>query len=245
MSREDHALLIGTDRIPCEIHRSNRRQTVAIQVYHDQRVVVRAPARADAAFIADCLARRSRWIRRTLERIRANTRPSPPVLRYQPGEAHDYLGRRYELQVRRSHRAGVDQDGRSLRVSLRGEPTPARIRRALEAWYRERLLAASAVIIARHFEFFRRRGHPLPVVATRRMRTRWGSLAGRRRMNLNLALIRMPVECLEYVVVHELCHLEHGGHGAGFYRLMDQLLPDWRTRRQQLECTWLEPASIG
>jgi predicted metal-dependent hydrolase len=92
----------------------------------------------------------------------------------------------------------------------------------------------------------------------RKMTSRWGSLGGpvRRgalrwpgvsprtasRMTLNLALIRAPRECSEYVVVHELCHLEHRGHGRDFYRLMDQQLPDWPERKRRLESLLLLPA---
>ncbi|MBM4195714.1 MAG: M48 family metallopeptidase [Gammaproteobacteria bacterium] len=112
-----------------------------------------------------------------------------------------------------------------------------------------------AAIIEEQFAPFAARGHPLPRLTLRWMRTRWGSLSTRRRgylrrwfgggppeparMTLNLALLEAPRQCVEYVVVHELCHLEHQGHGPAFYRLMETLMPDWRGRKRRLE------ASIG
>lgn len=72
-------------------------------------------------------------------------------------------------------------------------------------------------------------------LAYRNMRSRWGSCqpsTGRICINVRLALF--PLECLEYVVVHELCHLLVRGHGAEFKRLMDCVMPDWRERRAKL-----------
>ncbi len=73
-------------------------------------------------------------------------------------------------------------------------------------------------------------------IAYRNMRSRWGSCkpsTGRICINTRLALY--PPECLEYVVVHELCHLLERGHGPRFYALMDRFLPDWKQRRAKLQ----------
>ena len=110
--------------------------------------------------------------------------------------------------------------------------------------------ALFAAVVNERFAPFAARGHLPPRLTVRLMRTRWGSLSTRRmgrirrwfgerptepaRMTLNLVLVRAPRECLEYVVVHELCHLEHHGHGPGFYSLMAELMPDWRERKQRL-----------
>ena len=67
------------------------------------------------------------------------------------------------------------------------------------------------------------------------MRTRWGSLSLRGTLTLNIALIQTPRECLEYVITHELCHLLHRNHGPKFYRLLEELVPDWARRKQKLE----------
>lgn len=72
-------------------------------------------------------------------------------------------------------------------------------------------------------------------VAYRNMTSRWGSCNPKTgRICINIQLARYPAECLEYVVVHELCHLLERGHGKRFQDLMDRFLPDWRARRKQL-----------
>ena len=75
---------------------------------------------------------------------------------------------------------------------------------------------------------------PLPRLSLRVMRTRWGSLSPRTGMCLNVLLVHFPEEAIEYVVVHELCHLYYHGHGKRFYALLEAVLPDWRQRKQLL-----------
>ena len=85
--------------------------------------------------------------------------------------------------------------------------------------------------------FFYRKGLRLPVIHICTMKTRWGSMSPKGRMTLNLLLIQTARECIEYVVIHELCHLVHPNHSRDFYRLQEQVLPDWAQRKQKLERT--------
>ncbi|MEN9464317.1 MAG: hypothetical protein RL217_498 [Pseudomonadota bacterium] len=74
-----------------------------------------------------------------------------------------------------------------------------------------------------------------PILRVKKMRSRWGSLSLRGTINLNLNLIQLPETLLELVVVHELCHLKHFDHGAGFKAMMQECLPDWLEREAQLK----------
>jgi hypothetical protein len=67
------------------------------------------------------------------------------------------------------------------------------------------------------------------------MKTRWGSLAKSGALTLNTDLVRAPLECIEYVITHELCHLKHHDHSSGFYKLLEKVMPDWEKRKRRLE----------
>jgi predicted metal-dependent hydrolase len=232
-----------------ELRVSARRRSLSVEVHPDFRVIVRAPARVDRGMVDAWVAERALWIERQFERFRRMGHERPVPLRHVPGEAHLFLGERYGLEVVAASRAAVTLAGDRLRVAVRGGTPGEPVRRALERWYRERAAELFPQVIAERFDWFAGRGHLPPALAIRAMSSRWGSLAGPgrragwfggrpaapRRMTLNLALIRAPRACLEYVVVHELCHLEERGHGRGFYRLMDERLPDWRERKARLE----------
>ena len=74
-----------------------------------------------------------------------------------------------------------------------------------------------------------------PALKLQRMGKRWGSLSPKGQLTLNLSLIQTPRECIEYVVIHELCHSIHHNHGTDFYKLLDRTMPDWMKRKHKLE----------
>jgi predicted metal-dependent hydrolase len=232
--------LAGEARVPCEVRRSARRRTLSIEVYPDLRVIVRAPSRCPRSLIEARLAERAPWIERQVERFRRLARERPPEPRYIEGETHLYMGEQHALEVVAAARAGVTRVTGALRLSLPPGSGADDARRALEAWYRARAGEEFAAVLDARFGPFRAGGHRRPELRVRAMRTRWGSLARagaddeRARMTVNLALIRAPLACIEYVIVHELCHLEYRGHGPRFRALLERHLPDWHERRRRL-----------
>lgn len=150
------------------------------------------------------------------------------------GESHYFLGRRYRLRVH-------EQDG-AARVALRGvasmdlfvRPGSSAERRqaVLLDWHRASLRSVITDLLAYWQPV-------LGVQATqwgiKKMKTKWGSCnVSARRIWLNLELAKKPLQCLEYILVHELVHLLERNHTERFTALMDRHLPDWRTRRQVL-----------
>ncbi|MDK2777634.1 MAG: M48 family metallopeptidase [Pseudomonadota bacterium] len=110
----------------------------------------------------------------------------------------------------------------------------AQTEKALDNWLRSNARVDYPRMIERWWPKFSQYAAQRPVLRVKKMRTRWGSLSQRGYINLNLALMQLPESLLELVVVHELCHLRHFDHGAGFKQLMSDCLPDWRQREQQL-----------
>ena len=117
------------------------------------------------------------------------------------------------------------------------EPDRAeRTRELVEGWYRARARAKFAerleVSLARfpEPELFRPRG-----LIVRRMRQRWGSLSPSSRLLLNRRLIEAPVDAIDYVITHELCHIAEPHHAAAFFALLDRILLDWPHRKERLE----------
>ena len=69
----------------------------------------------------------------------------------------------------------------------------------------------------------------------RRMKRRWGSYSAQGMLTFNIELVKTPMNCVDYVIIHELCHLVHPNHDKAFYRLMESIIPDWRARKERLE----------
>lgn len=75
----------------------------------------------------------------------------------------------------------------------------------------------------------------LPTLHIKNMRTRWGSLSSKHRLNLSLELFSYPLEQIDLVLVHELCHIQYMNHSSDFYALMQSVLPDWKARETKLK----------
>jgi predicted metal-dependent hydrolase len=222
---------VGEPEIEYELFRSNRR-TLGIAVEPGGRLVVTAPRNASQDRIESVLRRRRSWIRRQLEDARGRP-PRPPAHEWVGGETHRYLGRQYRLKVR----AG------SPDVSLRGQYfvatvrqiTPAQVRVGMERWYREH---ARAVFLRRARVLVeatpRLRLDAVPPLRVRRLAKRWGSCSPNGLLLLNSEAVKLPVGCVDYVLMHELCHLRVQHHGRSFWRLLDACMPDWERWRERL-----------
>ena len=124
--------------------------------------------------------------------------------------------------------------GTILTVTLPGPADPATTRAALDGWFAEAARRIFAARLAICFRRVARLGVAYPTLTIRAMSTRWGSCRRVGAITLNLRLIQAPQSCIDYVILHELCHLKEHNHSKEYYALLDRILPDWRDRRRKL-----------
>lgn len=207
----------------------SRRRSMELRLYPDRRIEIRAPLHSSEQALRAFVDSKQHWLQRRLAAL-----PAAAVAPgYAAGERHLYLGERYPLAFC-SGPTAVAIEQQQLVVSAPRLPDSEQVAAALTSWYRQQAKHCFAALIDQHFPFFAARGHSRPQLRIRAMRSRWGSLSSRGNINLNLHLIRTPLPCIEYVVVHELCHLEQMNHGLAFRALMSERLADWQNRKQQL-----------
>ena len=230
------SLTWGTDTIRYEVRFLASRQTLAIEVHPDSRVLVRAPVDCPEALIAERVQKRAAWISRQLAEFQ-RYRPRTPARQYVNGESHLYLGRQYRLKLISGEAASVKLTRGRLLVTLPGEPEPERVKALLHRWYLDRARAVFTEVLDASLPRFKGVEHPRLIV--RAMQSRWGSLSRAGSMTLNVNLVRAPRPCIEYVVTHELCHTTHRDHDARFFKLLGQVMPDWEKRKQRLEAALL------
>lgn len=225
----------GDRRIRCEVRRSKLRskRSVAIHVDPDGRVLVDAPWHAAESDIKLAVTKRLGWIHRRLDEVESRLRLVTPR-EYVSGETVFYLGRRYRLKVLSNPgEQAAKLRGGYLEVIAR-ERSPKAVRKEMDFWYRNR---AKLVLKERLENLCKdlRWVSMMPPVTIRTMRVQWGSCSPLGRITLNPALVRAPRECIDYVLLHELCHLKQHNHSSAFYRLLDAHLPDWRRIKMRLD----------
>lgn len=231
----DHSSVVyGGNRIDFRVVR-RRRQTLEIAVEPDASVVVAAPFDAPVEAIAEKVRKRAAWIRRQ-QRFFSQFMPRTPERRYVAGETHLYLGRQYRLKVVLDGRPRVEVTRGFIIVHTRERDRPEVTRRLVERWYHRQARARFAERLEASLarfpdpEAFRPNG-----LIVRRIAKRWGSLSPAGRLLLNRRLIEAPVDTIDYVIAHELCHMAEPHHGPAFYRLLDRVMPDWAGRKVRLE----------
>lgn len=226
----------GADIIRYEVRFLASRRTLAIEVHPDSRVLVRAPVGCSETLIAERVQKRAGWISRQLAEF-DRYRPRTPTRQYINGESHLYLGRQYRLKLASGEASSVKLTRSQLLVTLPGAPEPDRIKALLHRWYLDRARAVFTDALDASLLHFRGVEHPRLIVRT--MQSRWGSLSRAGTMTLNVNLVRAPRPCIEYVVIHELCHTRHRDHDARFFKLLGQVMPDWEQRKHRLEAALL------
>ena len=229
-------LTYGTETIRYEVRFLASRQTLAIEVHPDSRVLVRAPVGCPEGVIAARVRKRAAWISRQLAEFE-RYRPRTPARQYVTGESHLYLGRQYRLKVLRGDTASVKLARGQLLVSLPGDADQDRVKALLHRWYLDRARAVFGEVLDNSLPRFK--GIARPRLIVRVMQSRWGSLSRAGNMTLNVNLVRAPRSCIEYVVTHELCHTRHRDHDAKFFQLLGQMMPDWENRKRKLEAALL------
>jgi predicted metal-dependent hydrolase len=195
------------------------------------RVRVAAPLRLDVEAIRLAVISRLGWIRRQQARFQVQERQSERE--FVTGETHYFRGRRYRLRVLESNDQLIRRSGNTtLELRVRKGASRERRERIVSGWYRRELSLLLPPLVEKWREVI---GVEPSVVAIRRMKTMWGTCNPESgRISLNLELMKKSPASLEYVLVHELSHLHEGQHTVRFLELMDSFMPNWRTRRDEL-----------
>lgn len=229
-----HLIELGGEAVEYTLRRSDRK-TLGITVEPDGHLVVTAPWAAAFTDIEVVLWRRRHWILRHRRQTAALPPPIPPR-EWVSGETHRYLGRQYRLKVETGDRPEVRLVGRFFRVAVPDPADTDRVRRHMERWY----LTHARVVFARRMAELIRRTPRLglkesPPLIVRKLWRRWGSCSPEGRILINVDAVKLPIGCIDYLLMHELCHLRVPHHGPAFWRLLDACMPDWEHWRRRLE----------
>jgi len=228
-----HTLNCCERTIPYQVHRGDRK-TLRIVVSPELTVSVFAPKRAGTEAIQAVVEKKGPWIVRKLDELKKR-HPLPQPKQYISGETHLYLGREYRLKIAKGLRSSAALDGDVLYVQVKDTKDAASVKRAIDRWYRNRACEILGSLFDEAHRLIACRGIPEASWSIRNMRRRWGSCTAAGKITLNVHLVQAPVQCIEYVIMHELCHLKHHNHSKEFYGLLTRCMPDWKERNRLLE----------
>ena len=223
---------IASEEVEIDIVRSSRR-TVALYVKPGGTLMIRAPWYVPLYSVMQFVREKSGWIIRQREKMKEQ-KPAVEARYVEDGSLVPFLGRNITVKVIPSARGRLEPDGDVLRVFLPGVPDPVRITAAVEAWY---LSEAKNYFTQRTGELAERYKDHLPAprsVGVRKMKRRWGTCRTNGAIWFNRELMKKDPALIDYVIIHELCHLVHHNHGREYYELLESIIPDYKQLRNKL-----------
>jgi hypothetical protein len=234
MRYEQHSIQYGKRSIEYQVIRRGRK-TLEIAVEPDATVSVAAPISARLETIESKVRKRAAWILKQ-QRYFEQFNPRTPERRYLSGETHLYLGRQYRLKVVRSATSTVKLFRGHIIVQSTQPKSCEETKRLLDEWYGAKAHLKFNERLDACLQRFSRPASVVPSGLTiRMMRKRWGSMSKRRRLLLNRRMVQAPVDAIDYVITHELCHILEPSHSAAFYKILGKTMKDWEYRKERLE----------
>ena len=230
---EMHKIQYGKTAIEFQLYYLDRK-SLGIYVYPDMSVIVKAPLEAELTKVYKKVEHRASWILKQ-QKYFQDFHPLTPPRKYISGETHIYLGKQYRLKLIENEKEDVKLIRGYIQVYTRNRDNQAKIKSNLESWYRKHAVTKLAQYVKESMQLFRKRDIAEPEIIFRSMEKRWGSCTRAGKLILNPELIKAPKRCIEYVIIHELCHLIHPNHGKAFIELITQVMPDWEKWKERLE----------
>jgi hypothetical protein len=210
--------------------RANRRRSASIKV--DQSgVAIRVPKDLAIELIRELIEQKTTWINKKLER--AASLPPASIRQFKSGEFLPYLGESCVLIVEAGEQLNVTMHAQQIQVTVKAKhlSDPTHIKKALERW----LLDKAAVLFAERLDSYAPKVGVRPkALQVKGYKARWGSCKLDGQIQLNWRLIHGPLEIIDYVVVHELCHMLEHNHSRAYWSEVARVMPDFQHRRKWL-----------
>jgi len=226
----NHKLKFGSATVTYSLS-FKERKTLGIKVFPDCSVHVISPLQASSEEINTKLKERAPWILKQLNEF-LSYHPLTPPRKYFAGETHLYLGKQYKLKLEISDTNQVKLKSGYLIIYHKDDSTPKEV---LNDWYKIKATDYFSKTLGASLSLFSKYSIKVTTLRVRKMSKRWGSCTTDGKIILNTELIKAPKGSIEYVVIHELCHLVHHNHTKAFYDLQKSIMPDWKKWKERLE----------
>jgi predicted metal-dependent hydrolase len=223
-------ILFGSRTIDFRLEYSDRK-SLGITVTPEMEVLVRAPADTPLEKVKEKIKKKAAWIIKQ-QSFFLSFIPKTPKRKYISGETHLYLGSHYRLQILISKVESVKLKGKFIEVTTIEK---SRVKDLLNEWYLQHALTKFNAIAQPLIDKFKKYSVEPTSIVLRDMPTRWGSCTPKGKIILNPELIKAPKGCIEYVIIHELCHLIHHDHTRKFIDLQTREMKDWEKWKMKLE----------
>lgn len=221
----------------------SKRKTVAIEVKEDK-IIIKCPYNCSKQYVESLIEKNRVWIEETRKKVMSKNNNR---LTYTEGENIYYMGTPYEIKVIRGIRNSLEFNGAEFIFTIKisqfsnNEDSEKVKMELMMAWFRKQGIE---YLTKRTADLAKQLGLSINKVYIKNVKTIWGSCSTKNNINYNIRLISMPKEVIDYVIIHELCHLVQRNHSKKFWELVERIIPDYREKRDFLKnnsskyCNW-------
>lgn len=224
------AIQFGSRIIDFRLEYSDRK-SLGITVTPEMEVLVKAPTDTTIALVKEKIRKKAPWIIKQ-QSFFLSFQPKTPNRKYISGETHLYLGRQYLIKIKIGKDESVKLKGKFIEVTAKEK---SRSKDLLNDWYLNHARTKFHAVAAPLIDKFKKYKVEPSSIVLREMPTRWGSCTPKGKIILNPELIKAPKGCIEYVIIHELCHLVHRDHSQRFIDLQTKEMKGWEKWKVRLE----------
>ncbi|MBM3701088.1 MAG: M48 family metallopeptidase [Actinobacteria bacterium] len=230
----EHIIKYGKKNINFSLEREPRK-TLKISVLPDLSIKVSAPYELSTENILSKVKGRAPWITKQIDYFKTFL-PKEPPRQYISGETHYYFGRQYRLKVVQATFQEVKLKGKYIFINSLQPENKTHTKVLLYKWYKFRAEEMFKMITERSNDKIKKYGIKVPHIEVKIMKSRWGScMHSKMKIGLNIELIKAPSHCIEYVIIHEMCHFKYPNHTKQFYNFLTLVMPDWEKCKARLE----------
>ena len=233
---------VNDTAIEYQLERKNVKN-VNLRVRPDRTVYVSANKKVSTDKIDAFVCEKGEFVLSALKRFEELVKYKPRPPQYVSGETFYILGHGLRLDVKQSTKNEITSDGIYIRLSVKDTEDIEKKKRMVTKFMNNQCKEIFSEIIREIYPIFEKYGVSMPELRVRDMETRWGSCSPKRGVvTLNKRLLEAPRNCVEYVVMHEMCHFIHPNHSKYFYGFLTMLMPDWKEKKTTLDKTaayWL------
>jgi hypothetical protein len=214
------------------------RKTLSLTIHPNLAIVVKSPSYALDEKVELFLKRKWLWLERKIRFFKKHVK-TQAIKDYVSGESFHYLGKQYLLKVIFSDSNKISLSKRTIYLNTSGDARDSdNNRKLIEKWYKDQTKEVLNERFLENLKLFSLKHKP--IMEIRKMKRRWGSYVNSKKIILNSELIKVSTDCIDYVIVHELCHLKHKNHSELYYKYLGIKCPNWKNIREKLgnAITW-------
>lgn len=202
-------------------------KNLTLRIYPDGRIKLTVPKRTEDRYIKYFLEKKRPWIEKKLRELEAG---KTEQISYTTGEQLFFLGRKYDFVLKENEKDFVVRENFSIILYTKTPDNYGAKNKIISAWYRKEAEKIFMPILKKYLEFTDKRIEKLSIKTLKR---NWGSCNYKKRhINLNAEMLKKDIRFIEYVILHEIAHLEYPDHSKNFYNYIEKFMPDWKERRK-------------